>query len=82
MVTNVVMPPLGEIMDEGMIVKWLKKEGDYVQRGEILMEVETDKTVLEVESFATGYLKKILVKEGETAPVGDTIAIISENDDD
>ena len=70
------MPMLGEVMEEGRIVAWLKEEGDTVERGENLLEVETDKAVMEVESTATGVLKKILVPEGETVPVNGLLAEI------
>ena len=70
------MPMLGEVMEEGRIVAWLKEEGDSVERGENLLEVETDKAVMEVESTATGVLKKILVPEGETVPVNAPLAVI------
>lgn len=70
------MPMLGEVMEEGRIVAWLKKEGDSVERGENLLEVETDKAIMEVESTATGVLKKILVAEGETVPVNAPLALI------
>ena len=70
------MPMLGEVMEEGRIVAWLKEEGDSVERGENLLEVETDKAVMEVESTVTGVLKKILVGEGETVPVNGPLALI------
>jgi len=70
------MPMLGEVMEEGRIVAWLKKEGDSVERGENLLEVETDKAVMEVESTVTGVLKKILAPEGETVPVNGLLALI------
>ncbi|MDX1778688.1 MAG: dihydrolipoamide acetyltransferase family protein, partial [Thermodesulfobacteriota bacterium] len=70
------MPKLSDTMEEGIIIKWYKAEGDYVQQGETLFEVETDKAVLEVESFVSGVLSQILVPEGEKVPVGTTIAII------
>jgi pyruvate/2-oxoglutarate dehydrogenase complex dihydrolipoamide acyltransferase (E2) component len=76
MATEFKMPMLGEVMEEGRIVAWLKKEGDRVERGEKLMEVETDKAVMDVESTATGVLKKILVPEGETAAVNSLLALI------
>lgn len=63
-------------MEEGRIVAWLKKEGDTVERGEKLIEVETDKAIMEVESTATGVLKKIIVLEGETAAVNALLALI------
>lgn len=76
MATEFQMPMLGEVMEEGLIVNWLKQEGDSVERGEALLEVETDKATMEVESTASGVLKKILVPEGETVPVNTTLALI------
>ncbi len=73
---EISMPKLSDTMEEGIIIKWYKAEGDYVQQGETLFEVETDKAVLEVESFVSGVLSQILVQEGEKVPVGTTIAII------
>lgn len=76
MATEFKMPMLGEVMEEGCIVAWLKREGDRVERGEHIMEVETDKATMEVESTASGVLKQILVPAGETVPVNTTLAII------
>ncbi len=70
------MPMLGEVMEEGRIVAWLKKEGDTVEQGEIIMEVETDKAAMEVESPVSGVLKKILVPEDETVAVNTPLAVI------
>src|SRR6266540_1579223 len=69
-VTKVVMPKLSEAMESGKIIKWLKKEGDRIQGGDILAEIETDKADVEMEAFGAGVLRKILVPAGETAPVG------------
>ena len=82
MIHKVIMPLLGETMEEGKIIRWWKKEGEKVEKGETLLEVETDKATLEVESFFSGYLRKILVKEGEVAKVGQTIAIITDESDE
>ena len=82
MVTKIVMPPLGETMDEGKIIQWLKKEGDTVKRGDALLEVETDKVTIEVEAFGSGILRKIIVEEGKTVPVGEIIGIIANSDED
>lgn len=82
MTHKVIMPLLGETMEEGTITRWLKKEGDRVERGEPLLEVETDKANLEVESFFTGYLRKILLEEGETAKAGEVIAYITDSPDE
>ena len=67
---------LGEVMEEGRIVVWHKQEGDRVERGENLLEVETDKATMEVESTVSGVLQKILVAAGETVPVNATLALI------
>ncbi len=76
MATEFKMPMLGEVMEEGRIVAWHKKEGDRVERGENLMEVETDKATMEVESTVSGVVKKILVPEGEIVPVNTPLALI------
>ena len=75
MATEFKMPMLGEVMEEGRIVAWHKKEGDRVERGENLMEVETDKATMEVESTVSGVVKKILVPEGEIVPVNTPLAL-------
>src|SRR5436190_11489483 len=81
-VTKVVMPKLSEAMETGKLTKWIKKEGDRVNGGDILAEVETDKADVEMEAFGSGVLRKILVKEGDTVPVGSLIAVIAESSDD
>ena len=75
---EITMPKLSDTMEEGTLLKWFKKEGDYVQQGEALFEVETDKAVMEVESFVSGILSQIFVQEGEKVPVGTPIAIVGE----
>lgn len=80
--SKVVMPKLSEAMETGKLIKWLKKEGDRVNAGDILAEVETDKADVEMEAFGAGVLRKILVKEGDTAPVGSLIGIIAEPNED
>src|SRR5437879_13708422 len=70
------MPALGMAQETGRLVRWLKNEGDDVQRGEPLMEVETDKAVVEVESPGEGVLGGIRVSEGDEVPVGETIAYL------
>ncbi|MGA2639338.1 MAG: dihydrolipoamide acetyltransferase family protein [Spirochaetia bacterium] len=74
----VIMPKTGMAMEEGTILRWLKKEGEPVAKGEILLEIETDKTSMEVESEADGRLLAILRKEGEVVPVTQTIAWIGQ----
>src|SRR5207302_4684260 len=81
-VTKVVMPKLSDAMETGKIIKWLKKEGDRVQGGDILAEIETDKADVEMEAFGAGVLRKILVPAGEKAPVGTLIGVIAEPTDD
>ena len=81
-VTKVVMPKLSEQMESGKIIKWLKKEGDRVQSGDILAEVETDKADVEMEAFGAGVLRKIIVTAGSKAPVGSLIAVIADANED
>jgi pyruvate dehydrogenase E2 component (dihydrolipoamide acetyltransferase) len=73
---TVIMPALGMAQETGRLVRWLKSEGDDVQRGEPLMEVETDKAVVEVESPGEGVLGGIRAREGDEVPVGETIAYL------
>jgi pyruvate dehydrogenase E2 component (dihydrolipoyllysine-residue acetyltransferase) len=77
---NVIMPQLGETVEEGTVAAWHKKEGDKVAIDELLVEIETDKVATEVPSLAAGTLLKILVGEGETVKVGTTLAIIDSGD--
>ena len=77
MANEVKLPRLGQGMESGTIVKWLKAEGDQVEKGEPLYELDTDKVTQEVEAEASGVLLKITVPEGE-ADVGTTIAVIGE----
>lgn len=78
MANTVIMPKLGQTMEEGSIVKWHKKEGDEVKKGDILFEIETDKAVLEVESFYDGNLIKIIIGEGQPVPVNSAVAYVGE----
>jgi len=77
MATEIKLPRLGQGMESGTIVKWLKSEGEQVEKGEPLYELDTDKVTQEVEADASGVLLKIAVAEGEV-PVGRTIAVIGE----
>jgi len=81
MIKPVLMPQFGATMLTGTIVKWLKKERESIKKGEPLMEVMSDKAVLEVESFETGILRKILVPENEEVPVSQVVAYIGEETD-
>ena len=82
MATQVVMPKLSPTMEEGQLSRWLKKEGDSVSMGEPLAEVDTDKATMEMQALGNGVLRKILINEGESAPLGQLIAIIGEPDED
>ncbi len=74
MATDIIMPQLGESIAEGTIVKWLIKPGGRVEKDQSLLEVETDKVSLEIPSPASGVLSEVLVQEGDTVPVGTTVA--------
>lgn len=76
------MPKLGQTVEESTIVKWRKKAGDKVAKGEVIFDIETDKAVLEVESFFEGTLLKIIVPEGQSVPVTSTVAFIGEPGED
>jgi len=69
-------------MKEGRVVSWLKSEGDEVEAGEAIMVVESDKADMDVEAFEDGFLAKILVGEGESAPVGEVVALLVEEEGD
>ncbi len=76
MAKNVIMPALEMAQESGVLVNWLKKEGESVTKGEPLMEIETDKVTVEIEAPASGILRGILAHEGDKVPVGQTIAWI------
>lgn len=82
MATNIIIPKFGWMMTEGTIVKWHKAEGDYVAEGDVLFEVTTDKSVMDVESNQEGYLLKVLVPEGGSGKVGETVAYMGEEGED
>ena len=79
---EIFMPALSSTMTEGKIVEWLKNPGDKVERGESVLVVESDKADMDVESFQDGYLAAVLMPAGSTAPVGETIGLIVENEDE
>ncbi len=79
--TDFLMPSLGADMDRGTILAWHKQPGDRIERGEIVVLVDTDKAEIEVESFSSGWLDEVLVREGETVPVGTPIARIRATED-
>ncbi|MBC7234238.1 MAG: biotin attachment protein [Chloroflexi bacterium] len=77
MAQEIRLPKLDMTMKQATIVAWLKKEGEAVRRGEPLLQVETEKAVLEVESPADGVVSKIVAKEGSKVPVDSLIAILA-----
>jgi pyruvate dehydrogenase E2 component (dihydrolipoamide acetyltransferase) len=81
MATEIKLPRLGQGMESGTVVRWLKQEGDRIEKGEPLYEVDTEKVTQEVEADASGVLLKISVEEGEV-PVGQTVAVIGEEGED
>ena len=76
MASRVVMPKLSDTMEEGRILRWIKKEGDPVETGQALAEVETDKATVEMEAYTNGTILKLIATEGQFAKVGDLIAVI------
>jgi len=80
--TEITMPALSSTMKEGRVVSWLKSEGDEVEAGEAIMVVESDKADMDVEAFEDGFIAKILVEEGESAPVGDIVALLVAEESD
>ena len=82
MASKVIMPKLSPTMEEGQIARWLKKEGDKVSMGEPLAEIDTDKATMEMQALTNGVLRKILINEGESVPLGQLIAVIGDPDED
>ena len=82
MATKILMPKLSDTMTEGVILKWLKKEGDKVKQGETLVEIESDKADMELEAFDSGLLRKIIVPDGGKAGIGAPIGIIAGANED
>ncbi len=78
MATNVVMPQMGYDMREGTVVRWYKQEGETVDRGEVIADIETDKATVEFEAYTGGVLGRIVAEAGVAVPVGELIAIITE----
>src|SRR3954469_21797850 len=81
MATKVFMEALSPTMEEGRLVKWLKNEGDAVKSGEPLAEVETDTAIMELVARGDGVLRKRLVNEGDTRPVGQLVGVIAAPDE-
>jgi pyruvate dehydrogenase E2 component (dihydrolipoamide acetyltransferase) len=81
MAETINMPKLGFDMAEGVLVRWVKNEGENVNKGDVLAEIETDKATVEVESSASGVVRKLLVEAGSVVPVGDPIAVVGSADE-
>ncbi len=81
MATKVIMPKMGYDMEQGKIVRWMKNEGDPVQRGEDIAEIETEKVNIAIQAYGDGVLRKKLAAEGDTVPVGELIGIIGTPDE-
>jgi pyruvate dehydrogenase E2 component (dihydrolipoamide acetyltransferase) len=81
MAETISMPKLGFDMAEGTLVRWVKNEGENVNKGDVLAEIETDKATVEVESSASGVVRKLLVEAGSVVPIGDPIAIVGSADE-
>lgn len=78
MTTELTMPMLGEVMEEGLVRTWRKREGERVAQGEIVLEIENGKAVMEIEAPVAGTVIKILVPEGATVPIHTLLAIIDQ----
>jgi pyruvate/2-oxoglutarate dehydrogenase complex dihydrolipoamide acyltransferase (E2) component len=78
---KIIIPQLGFTMTSGIIEKWHKKVGDEVKKGEVLFELRSDKVVMEIESFHSGILRKILRYENEEVPVKEIVAYIGDKDE-
>jgi pyruvate/2-oxoglutarate dehydrogenase complex dihydrolipoamide acyltransferase (E2) component len=78
MAVAITMPKFGQTMTEGSIVSWEKKVGEQIGKGEVFLKIESDKAVLDVEAEYSGTLLKIVAKEGDLIPCGQTIAYIGE----
>jgi len=82
MASRVVMPKLSDTMEEGRILRWIKKEGDAIETGQALAEVETDKATVEMEAYTSGIIRKLVIAEGQFAKIGQQIAVIGTADED
>jgi pyruvate dehydrogenase E2 component (dihydrolipoamide acetyltransferase) len=81
MAETISMPKLGFDMSEGVLVRWVKNEGEDISKGDVLAEIETDKATVEVESSASGVVRKLLASQGDVVPVGAPIAIVGSADE-
>jgi pyruvate dehydrogenase E2 component (dihydrolipoamide acetyltransferase) len=82
MISEVVMPQMGADMKEGTLLRWIKSEGEQINRGDVIAEIETDKANIEIEAFDAGVFRKAIAAVGATVPVGSVIAVIADPSDD
>src|SRR5579863_7228175 len=82
MAVRVLMPKGSDTMTEGKVLKWLKREGETVSSGDAIVEIETDKVDMEVETTGEGVLRQIIVKEGQSVPVGQLLGIVGTANED
>ena len=78
MATAIVMPKFGQTMTEGEISRWVRQEGEYVEKNEVFLIIESDKAVMDVESEYAGYLIRIIAQPGDVIPCGQVIAYMGE----
>ena len=76
---EIIMPKIGLTMTEGKILEWRKREGKWVEKGEILFVFETEKVAFEVEAQQSGFLVKILAQKDETVPVGKVVGLLAQD---
>src|SRR5512135_3354105 len=81
MAETITMPKLGFDMQEGTLIRWVRKEGESINKGDVLAEIETDKATVEVESSASGVVRRLLVDQGTVVPIGTPIAIVGAKDE-
>src|SRR5512143_1054564 len=81
MAETITMPKLGFDMAEGTLIRWVKQVGEDINKGDVLAEIETDKATVEVESSASGVVRKLLVDPGAVVPIGAAIAIVGGKDE-
>ncbi|GAH70720.1 unnamed protein product, partial [marine sediment metagenome] len=82
MIQKILLPKLGQTMEEATVERWLKDEGEEVRRGEVILEITTDKATLEVESYADGVLRKILAPDGTVVAVNEPIGVLADADEE
>lgn len=81
MAVEVILPKIDQDMRDGLLVEWRKKEGEWVEKDEILYVLESEKITVEIEAPASGFLSRVTAKEGDTVPVGTVIALIITSDE-